>query len=45
MGGGQEAVLPETLSIKIVIVLKEELSFLCSLLWAAEIQTSVFFDL
>lgn len=39
MGGEQEPMLssPETLSTKFVPVLKEEVSFLSSLLWAAEI--------
>lgn len=41
LGGDQELALSssEILSIKIVLVLKEEFSFLSSLLWAAEIQT------
>lgn len=41
LGGDQELALSssEILGIKIVLVLKEEFSFLSSLLWAAEIQT------
>lgn len=44
MGGEQEPVLssPETLSTKNVLTLKEEVSFLSSLLWAAELEISVF---